>query len=114
MSTGERTRRGTFSRVVGHLTVVLAMLVIVAPLAVVVYSSFSQSRYDIFAFSGFTLDWWGSALTAEWLEPIVFSLQLGILAALISTVLGTFAAFGTIRGEFRGRETLAVFFLGPL
>ena len=40
--------------------------------------------------------------------------MLGLLAAVISTLLGTLAAIGLVRLRFRGREALEAFFLSPL
>ena len=53
-------------------------------------------------------------MAPEWLDPLLFSLKLGSLTALVSTLLALPLAFALYRYRFRGREALVALTLGPL
>mgnify|MGYP001167115063 FL=1 len=85
-----------------------------APVIVVFLTSLSPSPFLEFPPSGISFRWWNAALTSTWLDPLWFSLRLAVVVSLISTTLGTLAAFAISRGSFRGREMLSTFLLSPL
>ncbi|TIC80507.1 ABC transporter permease [Nocardioides sp. GY 10113] len=101
-----------------HLVLAAGLLVlayILVPIAVVMLMSFndaSKSR-NLYAFQGFTLD--------NWLDPckpngmcsaVVRSIEIGLLATLVATILGTLASFALVRHSFRGRGAInSVIFL---
>src|SRR5207253_9335436 len=49
-----------------------------------------------------------------WIEPTLLSVRVALVTALVSTVAGTLAAFGLVRGRFRGRRALEFFLLSPM
>jgi spermidine/putrescine transport system permease protein len=75
------------------------------PIAVVILFSFNRpaGRFN-YVWQEFTLDNW-----LEWDDvlgirsAVVTSLQVGVLATLVATVLGTLVALAIVRHEFRGR-----------
>jgi ABC-type spermidine/putrescine transport system permease subunit II len=58
---------------------------------------------DRFSAARLFLRWWERAFAPEWIDPLLFSLKLGTLAALFSTLLALPLAFALFRYRFRGR-----------
>ncbi|MEQ6903674.1 ABC transporter permease [Nocardioides sp. YIM 152588] len=101
-----------------HLVLAAGLIVlgyILVPIAVVMLMSFndaSKSR-NLYAFQGFTWD--------NWLDPckpngmcasVLRSIEIGLLATLVATIIGTLAAFALVRHKFRGRGAInSVIFL---
>ena len=49
-----------------------------------------------------------------WIDPLLFSLKLGLAAGACSTLLALPLAFALVRHDFRGRTALLALTLGPL
>jgi spermidine/putrescine transport system permease protein len=86
---------------------VLVCIYLMLPIAVVILFSFNapKGRFN-YVWEGFTFDnWlnWNSVLGIQ--DAVVTSLQVGLLATVIATVLGTLMALGIVRHQFRGRAT---------
>jgi spermidine/putrescine transport system permease protein len=104
MSLGARTWRF----VKHHSLTVYAIAVCVylmLPIFVVIMFSFNapEGRFN-YVWSGFTFDnWinWNSVLGIQ--DALITSLQVGLLATTVATVLGTLMAMGLVRYHFRGR-----------
>jgi spermidine/putrescine transport system permease protein len=104
MSLGARTWRF----VKHHSLTVYAIAVCVylmLPIFVVIMFSFNapEGRFN-YVWSGFTFDnWinWNSVLGIQ--DALITSLQVGLLATIVATVLGTLMAMGLVRYHFRGR-----------
>ena len=96
--------------------VVLVYIGLLAPLAVVVAVSFGPSAAFEFPPSGFTLRWFEAFFASREFVTSFFriSLVVGLLAALVATLLGTAVAVALVRFRFFGREALETFFLLPL
>lgn len=84
------------------------------PILITAAVSFNQGNRSYFPPRGFSLRWWERAVSAEWLDPLWFSLKLGTFTALISTALALPLAFALYRYRFKGREALVALTLGPL
>ncbi|WP_349878918.1 ABC transporter permease [Micromonospora sp. HUAS YX12] len=90
---------------------VVALLVLgylTLPIMVVAGLSFnrpsSRLSYD---FNEFTLDNWKQpCATSDMCDAVVRSMQIGLIATVVSTVLGTLMAFALVRHSFRGRSGL--------
>jgi spermidine/putrescine transport system permease protein len=83
----------------------LALAYLMLPIAVVILFSFNRpaGRFN-YVWQEFTLDnWleWDNVLGIR--SAVVTSLEVGLLATLVATVLGTLAALAIVRHEFRGR-----------
>jgi spermidine/putrescine transport system permease protein len=94
--------------------VVLAYLFL--PVVVVVVFSFNDpaGRFN-FAWQGFTLDaWLHPCSPAGMCDSVLLSLQIGLLATLVATVLGTLLAFGLVRHQFRGRAATSLLVFLPM
>ena len=82
------------------------------PLAIVVVYSFNDSRLNA-EWVGFTLDWYRKlAANEEMLEAAGNSLLIGLVASLVSTVLGTMAGVAMYRYRLRLLPVLVLALLG--
>src|SRR2546421_9893279 len=97
-----------------RLLVIGVYVFMLGPILITGAVSFNASNRSQFPPRGFSLQWWQRALSAEWVDPLVFSFKLGSLAALVSTLLALPLAFALTRYEFRGRTAMAALTLGPL
>ena len=84
------------------------------PILITAAVSFNQTNRSWFPPRGFSLRWWERAFAPEWIDPLLFSLKLGALTAILSTLLALPLAFGLYRYRFRGRDALIALTLGPL
>ena len=102
-----------------HLVLIGGLLVLVytfVPIAVVVLMSFNKPKSRlVYRFDSFTLD--------NWLHPcqgltmcsaLGRSIQIGLLATLVATILGTLMAFALVRHRFSGRSAANVMIFMPM
>ena len=108
------------SRFVKHHALTVYALLVVAylmlPIAVVILFSFNapKGRFN-FVWQGFTLDnWinWDAVLGLR--DAVVTSLQIGFLATVVATALGTLIALAIVRHHFVGRGTTNVLVFLPM
>lgn len=92
----------------------LAIAYILLPNLVVVVFSFNKPAGKFnYTWTQFSLDAWMNPCASEGMcSALGLSLGIGVTAALVSTVIGTMAAFALVRYRFRGRgaTNLLVFF----
>ena len=98
---------GTRSRWLGAalLRVIVAMTYafLMAPILIVVLTSFNSTASTAFPPTGFSLRWYGEFFrSASFVDAFKFSLQLGLAAAVIATAIGFVSAYGIVR--FLGRR----------
>ncbi|HCB06647.1 MAG TPA: ABC transporter permease [Nocardioides bacterium] len=76
------------------------------PIFVVILMSFNDPNSRlIYSFDGFTLhNWLNPCEEPDMCTALTTSIQVGLLATLFSTIIGTLAAFALVRHEFRGRS----------
>ncbi len=94
--------------------VVFVYVFSLGPILITAAVSFNATNRSFFPPRGFSLRWWERALGPEWLDPLLFSVKLGALTAIIGTVLALPLAFALYRYRFRGRQALVALTLGPL
>jgi len=102
-----------------HLILILGLLVLAytfVPIAVVVLMSFNDpTSRVVYTFDAFTLDnWLNPCLDPSMCEAVVRSIEIGLLATLVSTVLGTLAAFALVRHRFAGRSSANLLIFLPM
>lgn len=93
----------------------LVVVFILAPLAVVMALSVTESAFASFPPTGFTLRWYWAVLTdRSFQEAALLSIGLALATTLSSLLLGTPAAFVLVRARFRGRDFCQMLLLSPL
>jgi spermidine/putrescine transport system permease protein len=86
------------------------------PIVVVAGLSFnrpsSRLSYD---FNEFTLDHWRQpCATSDMCDAVVRSIQIGFIATVVATVLGTLMAFALVRHRFSGRSGINLLIFLPM
>jgi len=119
----ERARRGagarTWAIVKRHALTVYALLVVgylMLPIAVVILFSFNKpaGRFN-YVWEEFTFDnWvnWNAVLGIQ--DAIITSLQVGLLATVVATALGTLMAMAIVRHHFVGRGATNILVFLPM
>lgn len=92
-----------------RLVLLLGLVVLVytfIPIFVVVLMSFNDPKSrNVYRFDGFTLDNWTNFCGAEGMcDSLLRSIEIGLLATLAATILGTLMAFALVRHDFVGRS----------
>ncbi|RKN62988.1 ABC transporter permease [Paenibacillus ginsengarvi] len=90
-------------------------LFIVAPLVVVVITSFTESAYLVFPPKGFTFHWYNEVLTGgRYAKPFWNSIWIAVTTTAVALPIGTLIALAFKKYEFRSKETMRSLFLSPL
>ncbi|WP_166878560.1 ABC transporter permease [Salinibacterium sp. ZJ450] len=108
-------RLGKAARGVLAAISILILLVMYLPLAVVFINSFSTSTSLSWPPPGFTLEWWvRAANSAGALNAISTSVQVALIATLVSLLLGTLISIGLQRYDFFGRDAISLLVILPI
>jgi spermidine/putrescine transport system permease protein len=102
-----------------HLVLGAALLVLlymITPVLVVILMSFNDPAGRLgYDFDGFTLDNWANPCGPYQLcSSLVTSVEIGVLATVLATALGTLMAFAMIRHRFTGHSAANVFVFLPM
>lgn len=89
-------------------------LFMLGPILITASVAFNPDNRSYFPPQGFSLRWWQAAFGPQWLQPLLFSLELATLTALISAACGVPLAFAFQRYEFPGKGVVRAITLGPL
>jgi spermidine/putrescine transport system permease protein len=88
---------------------VLIYLFLFAPIAVLVAFSFNANQYGTFPFTGWTLDWYREVFGDYQIKDALYtSLKVALEVTLISTVVGTAAAFPLVRSNLPFRSGIRI------
>jgi putative spermidine/putrescine transport system permease protein len=88
---------------------------LLAPIVVLVFSSFDTAPYFSFPPRGYSLRWYVAAWhSAEYQDALRVSLILAAGATLVAVPAGTAAAYALARGHWRGRGLVEALLLSPL
>src|SRR5689334_20051319 len=95
---------------------VAAMCVgLLAPIVIVVILAFSGNGYLRFPPTSLSLQWFDRFFgNLQWQRALLSSLIIGVIACIVSTVIGFFAAYAFLRAEFRGKKLLLSLLLTPV
>jgi spermidine/putrescine transport system permease protein len=102
-----------------HLVLILGLLVLAytfVPIAIVVLMSFNNpSNKLVYKFDAFTLDnWLHPCADPSMCSAVGRSIEIGLLATVGATLLGTLAAFALVRHEFSGRSSMNLLIFLPM
>jgi putative spermidine/putrescine transport system permease protein len=93
----------------------LILLFLLLPLFIVFPLSISSGNYLSFPPPGFSLRWYESFFDSRsWTGAALVSLQVAVPVMLVSVLLGTPAAIGLSRAEFRGKRLVNALVLSPI
>ena len=111
---GARIRRAV-KGVPSAAFVIAAFGFLVLPLVVIVPLSFTSERHLVFPPPGWSLQWYEALLqNSAWRESAADTLVVAVATVVISTVIGTLAAFPLVRQRIRGRTLLLLFVASPI
>jgi putative spermidine/putrescine transport system permease protein len=78
---------------------------LLAPVAIVVFSSFNPTEANTFPPTGFSLRWYAKFFeSAGFVSAFRFSLWLAVVAAVAATAVGFLTAYGLVRAGRKGRS----------
>ncbi|SFC08862.1 spermidine/putrescine transport system permease protein [Nocardioides terrae] len=103
-----------------NLVLLLGLLVLVymyIPNVIVALMSFNDSSHarNLYRFQSFTWDNWLHPCRPDGMCAAVGkSVEIGLLATLVATVLGTLAAFALVRHRFHGRGSMNIVLFLPM
>jgi spermidine/putrescine transport system permease protein len=96
------------------LHALIVYIFLFAPIVVLVVFSFNHARSGT-KFTGFSTRWYRDLIHNDAVqEAFKKTLQVGISATIIATLIGTLAAFALTRFRFRGRSGYSVLIFIPL
>jgi spermidine/putrescine transport system permease protein len=110
-----RTRRWAGDKAV-LLYGLLVLLYMVLPVAVVILMSFNEpASRQSYSFDGFTWsNWLNICGPYQLCSAVRTSIEIGLLATLVATVLGAMMAFAMVRHHFRGRSAANIGIFMPM
>ena len=93
----------------------LVFIFLVVPIVAVVPLSFNSGTFLTYPLEGFSLRWYDDFFTSpRWLPALRNSVVVGIATTAIATPLGTLAALGLVRAEFRLKPLVIGLLISPL
>ncbi|WP_225678517.1 ABC transporter permease subunit [Bradyrhizobium hereditatis] len=104
---------GRWSQIIGAVFVVFVIFYLLFPSVLVIIMSFSAGPSLQFPPSGLSLQWYRSFFgEPSWTGAAWTSIQIGIAVTILSTIVGTLAAYGLNRTFPRLRSSLTMAILG--
>lgn len=115
VGTSAERRRRPIGRWFLWLVVLVILFFLVAPAFVMVPISFTQTSVLDWPPKGFSLQWYDAYVQSPvWVSATLRSIQVALLTAALSMLIGTPAAFGLMRGLKRGNALVLALLLSPL
>jgi putative spermidine/putrescine transport system permease protein len=87
---------------------------IVGPILITTAVSFNATNRSFFPPQGFSLRWWSDVLQPQWVQPMLFSLELAAVTCVLATAFGLPLAFALHRYSFPGKGVIRAIIMGPL
>jgi putative spermidine/putrescine transport system permease protein len=95
--------------------IALACLLLMVPILIVCVLAFSGEGYLRFPPSSFSFRWFSAFFgDTRWRQSLSSSLIIALIACVISTMLGFFAAYAFVRGDFRAKKIVLSVLLIPI
>jgi spermidine/putrescine transport system permease protein len=87
----------------------LVYLFLFVPIGLLVAFSFNSNKYGTFPFTGWTTKWYGQVFGDYQIkDALTTTLRVAIFVTIISTIVGTAAAFPLVRSKLRFRSAVRV------
>jgi ABC-type spermidine/putrescine transport system permease subunit II len=110
LSTRGRVARGLLSTYA-----LLIYVFLFFPIVLLVLFSFNANRYGTFPITGWTLTWYRQAFADYQVhDAVATTVKVALQVTLISTVVGTCAAFPLVRSRLPFREGIRIIFILPI
>lgn len=115
MRTTTRRRREANIPLLIWIGAILALIVLLLPVAVVVLAGLNSGDFLSFPPQGLSLRWvWAFLSSDTYMSAYLFSLGLAALTMVVSTTIGTMAALFLTRSQSRWTAPLRSFFMAPI
>jgi ABC-type spermidine/putrescine transport system permease subunit II len=102
-------------RIVLGTWAVLVYVFLFAPIVLLVLFAFNANKYGTFPFTGWTTSWFGQVFSDYQIkDALSTSIRIALEVTLISTVVGTAAAFPLVRSRLRFRNGIRIGFTLPI
>jgi len=93
----------------------LTLLFLILPVLAIMPLSFSSSTFLVYPIPSFSLRWYQHLITSnEWRLAAKNSFIIAPSATVVATVLGTLAAIGLSKSDFRGKALLMAVLISPM
>jgi spermidine/putrescine transport system permease protein len=113
--TGVLSRRGRVTRVLLSVYAVAVYVFLFAPIVLLVLFSFNANRYGTFPITGWTFTWYRQAFSDYQVHDAVSTtIRVALQVTVISTIVGTAAAFPLVRARLPFREGILILFILPI
>ena len=109
------SRRGRMARRGLAAYGVLIYVFLFAPIVLLVLFSFNANRYGTFPITGWTLEWYRAAISDYQVHDAVSTtLRIALEVTVVSTIVGTAAAFPLARARLPFRDGIRILFVLPI
>jgi putative spermidine/putrescine transport system permease protein len=93
----------------------LTLLYLILPVLAIVPLSFSSSTFLVYPIPGWSLRWYDNLISSEeWRMAAKNSFIVAPSATVLATILGTLAAIGLTKANFRGKGLLMAVLISPM
>jgi putative spermidine/putrescine transport system permease protein len=116
MPAGDRsTAEERFWRAALYVASGLVLFFLMAPILAIVPLSFNSGTFLTYPLDGLSFRWYHTFFASEqWMRALKNSFVIGLSAAALATGLGTLAALGLTRADFRGKRVVMAILLSPM
>ena len=98
-----------------NVYVAIAGVTLMAPIVIITILAFGSQGYMKFPPEAYSLRWFETFFgDPRWRSALWSSTVIALIACVVSTLLGFFAAYAFVRSEVRGKKLLLSFMLLPL
>ena len=109
------SRHAGLSRAMFSTWAVLVYIFLFAPILLLVAFSFNANKYGTFPFTGWTLHWYGQVFSDYQIKDALYTtLRVAAAVTVISTIVGTAAAFPLVRSRLPFRSGVRIAMTLPI
>ena len=109
------SQRGRLFRGALSVWAVLIYAFLFAPIVLLVVFSFNANRYGTFPITGWTTKWYGDVFhNYQIRDALQTTIRIALEVTLLSTIVGTAAAFPLVRSRLRFRSGIRIAMVLPI